>query len=242
MSNLLKYPINWANARQQYEFFDDFLIDQTDLFFIDTVSDSGSAAVGDATNGVMVLTPSDGTVADNDEVYFGTSNELFKFAADKHFIGRARIQFTETSSGVYNAFVGFVSALNGADTMVDDGGGMRASGSIAAIYKIDGGTTWLCVTRNNGVVTTSTSSTTAGGSSYQELEVEVVPFTTTQVHVLFRVDGVPLKDSTTGLPIVHTVTVASSTEMNFGCGAKLGAGTNNDVLNVDYIGYAANRT
>lgn len=241
MSALLKFPPAWQNARQQYEAFDDFFTDQSDLAWVDTITDTGTALVNDAVNGVMVLTPSDGTVADNDEVYLASANELFLFAADKPFIGRCRLKFVETASGVYNAFFGFANAI-AANTLVDDGGGMRASGSIAAIYKVDGETVWRCVTRNNGTVTVSQSSTTAGGTSYQELEIEVVPFTSTQVHVVFRVDGVPLKDATTGLPIVHTVTVASATEMSIGAGAKLGATTNNDTLNIDYIGFAAIRS
>jgi len=242
MPNLLKFPEEWKSKRQQFDLWDDFLDDQADAVWTDTVTDTGTAAVGDAVGGVMVLTPSDGTVADNDEVYLATANELFKFAADKPFVGGARIQFTETSAGIYNCFVGFCNAIS-ADTMLDNGGGMKVSGSCAAIYKIDGSgqTMWKCVTANNSVSTVSTSSTSIGGASYQNLEIEVLPFSSTQVKVVFRVDGVPLKDSTTGLEIVHTVTVASATEMNFGMGAKLGAATNNDVLNVDAAWYAGIR-
>lgn len=240
MSNVLKFPPSWQNIKQQYELFDDFFSDQSDLSWVDTITDSGTALVNDAVNGVMVLTPSDGTVADNDEVYLASANELFLYAADKPFVGRCRLKFVETTSGVYNAFFGFASAI-GANTLVDDGGGMRASGSVAAIYKVDGETVWRCVTRNNGVATVSQSTTTAGGASYQELEIEVVYLNSTQVQVVFRVDGVALKDATTGLPIVHTVTVASATEMQIGAGAKLGAATNNDTLSIDYIGFAASR-
>lgn len=242
MSNLLKFPPSWETKRQQFDWLDDFLGDQSDLMWVDTVTDTGTALVGDAVGGIMVLTPSDGTVGDNDEVYLATANELFKFAADKPFAGGARIQFTETAAGIYNCFVGFVNAV-GADTMLDNGGGMKVSGSTAAIYKIDGSgqTFWKCVTANNGTSTVSTSLTPIGGASYQDLEVEVLPFSSTQVKAVFRVDGVPMKDSTTGLDIVHTVTVASATEMQFGMGAKLGAVTNNDVLNVDAAWFAGIR-
>lgn len=240
MANVLKYPPLFKDLDQQVEVIDDFTWDQTDLSWIDTITDTGTAAVGDAVNGVMVLTPSDGTVADNDEVYLGTSNELFLFAADKPFLGRAKIKFTETASGVYNCFVGFANAF-AANLMVDDGGGMRASGSLAAIYKVDGGTVWRCVTRNNGVVTDSVSLTSSTKTGYQVLEVEVSPRDSLTVTVTFKVDGVYLRDSTTGAIIRHTVTVASATEMQFGFGAKLGAGTNNDALSCDYAGFAALR-
>ena len=41
----------------------------------------------------------------------------------------------------------------------------RASGTVFAIYKVDGGTTWLVESRNGSTVTRNTSSTTAGGSA-----------------------------------------------------------------------------
>jgi hypothetical protein len=245
MPKQLKFSPEWSAKRQQYEHFEDFLWDQSDLFFVDTITDSGSAAVGDAVNGVMVLTPSDGTVGDNDEVYLASANELFKFAADQPFMGGCRLQFTETAGGVYNAAFGFANAV-AADMLVDNGGGPRASGSTAVIYKVDGGTVWRAQTRNNSIATDSISTTTAGGTNYQELEIEVTPIDATRVQVVFRCGDIIgpttyLTDATTGFPITHVVTVASSTEMQIFVGAKLGAATNNDVLNVDYIRFAATR-
>ena len=61
----------------------DFLDDQSDLNAVDTITDSGSAVVGDARKGVITLLPSDGSVADNDEVYLATPNEVFCFVAAK---------------------------------------------------------------------------------------------------------------------------------------------------------------
>ena len=97
------------------------------------------------------------------------------------------------------------------------------------------------VRRYRWSLTISTSSTPFLSTSYQNLEIECLAFSSTQVKVVFRVDGVALKDSTTGLDIVHTVTVASATEMQFGLGAKLGAATNNDALLVDAVWYAGSR-
>jgi hypothetical protein len=241
MSNLLKFPAEWNSKRQQFDLHEDFCGTLDTNKWTATLTDTGTATVVDAVNGILPITPSDGTVADNDEAYVTTKIELFLFAANNPFVGGARVKYTETAAGIYNCFVGFGNAMV-ADTLVDNGGGMRASGSLAAIYKVDGGTNWKCTTRNNGVVTDSTSSLDARSGSYQNLEIEVLPFSNTQVKVVFRVDGVALKDSVTGLDIVHTVTVASATEMQFGFGAKLGAITNNDVLNVDAAWYAGWRT
>jgi hypothetical protein len=216
--------------------FDDFWGDQTDLFWIDTITDLGSAAVGDASRGIITLTPSDGTVADNDEVYLASANQLFIFAASRPLYARSRLQFTETAAGIYNAFFGFMSGV-AADAIVDNGGGMRASGSLAVIHKIDGETVWRCTTRNGSSTTTTVSTTTAGGAAFQELEVigqdtDGVNFTFT-----FKVNGVYLRDAN-GLVIRHSVPIASASIMAAAAGAKLGAITNNDTLNIDYI-YAA---
>ncbi len=216
--------------------FDDFDKDQSDLWAVDTITDSGTAAVGDATRGIMVLTPSDGTVADNDEVYLATPNELFIFATNRPLYARGRLQFTETASGVYNAAFGFASAV-GANLIVDDGAGLRASGCIAAIEKRDGETTWRLSTRNGSTVTSTASATIAGGSSYQILEIFIHDWDGVSMQVSGKVDGNYLRD-TNGNIIRHTVLIASATEMQLFAGAKLGAITNNDTLNLDYW-YAA---
>lgn len=216
--------------------FDDFWWDQTDLSWVDTVTDSGTALVGDATRGVMTLTPSDGTVTDNDEVYLASANQLFLFAASRPLYAKARIQFTETAAGIFNAFVGFMSGV-GANALIDDGGGLRASGCIAAIYKVDGETVWRCVTRNGSTVTVTQSTKTAGGSAYQELEIIGQDADGVSMTFTFKVDGEYLKDAN-GLVIRHSVAISGASIMSLAAGAKLGAITNNDVLLVDYL-YAA---
>lgn len=233
MANILRFPQALLQI-DQYGTFSDFVDDQSDLFFIDTITDSGSAAVGDGVKGIMVLTPSDGTVADNDEVYLRSANEIFKVADGKPMYGVCYLQFTETAAGVYNAAFGWQNAV-GADSIIDDGGGLKVTGDTIAIYKVDGGTVWRCVSCVNGTATVSTSTTSAGGASYQKLEIEVVDFTSTKAKVIFMVDGLRLKD-TDDREIIHTIAYASATEMNLFAGAKLGAITNNDVLNLDYLG------
>jgi hypothetical protein len=240
MSAILRVPPLLANVEQQYEVVEDFLNDVQSTNWTATVTDTGTVAVGDAPNGIVTLTPSDGTVADNDEAYYATANELFLFAQGKPFWAQARLKFVETASGTQNILFGFANAF-AADLLVNDGAGVRTSGSVAAIYKVDGETVWRCVTRNNGVVTVTQSTATAGGTSYQRLEIEAVPVDgEAKLRILFRCDGVPLKDSD-GREIIHTVAVASATEMQLGFGVKLGAGTNNDTLLVDYAAYAAAR-
>jgi hypothetical protein len=221
-------------APDTYFVEDDFLGDQTDLYFVDTVTDSGSAAVGDAVGGIMVLTPSDGTVADNDEAYIACPNEVFKFAAGKPMHAVARIQFTEINTDDANIAFGFQNAV-GANSIVDNGGGPKVSGSACCIYKNDGGTVWRCITSMNGTSTDSVSTTTAGGSSYQLLEIDVVDSNINSGYIScsFKVDGRYLVDSN-GIVIKHHVAISSATEMQVFAGVKNGD-TNLETLNIDYI-------
>jgi hypothetical protein len=219
--------------------YDDFYYDQTDLFWVDTITDSGTVAINDAAFGIATLTPSDGTVVDNDEVYFATANELFLFTAGQPLYGRCRLSFVETASGVYNAAFGFMNAV-GANAIIDDGAGLKVSGSTVGIYKVDGETVWRCVTACNGTSTVSKSdqSSVMTTGVYSTLEIFGEDFSATQMQFTFKVNGVYLTDSTSHQIIRHRVTVASSTEMQCFVGAKLGASTNNDVTLADYV-YAA---
>jgi hypothetical protein len=201
-----------------------------------TTTDGGTAAVGSEDNGLLTITPADCTVADNDEVYVNSTKALFTFGTNRAIYGRARMKYVETAAGIYNAFFGFVSTAAAANIIVDDGAGLRASGSICAIHKIDGETVWRATTRNGSASTTSTSTTTAGGA-YQLLEVMLNDWDGVSMQATFRCDGVFLKDSN-GLVIRHTVLIAAATIMSLAFGAKLGAITINDTLLVDKV-YAA---
>lgn len=215
--------------------FSDFIEDQSDITWIDTITDSGSATVGDAVGGIMALVPSDGSVADNDETYIACPNEIFKLAAGKPLYGVCRLQFTEANTDDANVGFFFQNAI-GANSILDNGAGLKVSGDTIGIYKVDGGTVWKCVTVvNGGTALVNTSTTTAGGSSYQKLEIFVEEESSTQIVATFKVDGDYLLDSTTGLRIRHVFAFASSTEMQVGAGVKNGD-TNNETLNIDYIG------
>jgi outer membrane protein assembly factor BamB len=221
-----------------FHIFEDFWADQSDLFWVDTVTDTGTVLMGDAAGGIATLTPSDGTVANNDEVYLASANELFIFAADRNIYGRCRLSFVETASGVYNAMFGFANAF-AANLIVDDGAGLRASGCILALEKRDGETAWRFTTRNGSAVTSTLSSQSAVMTSgvYQVLEVQAHDAGNGAMLCTARVNGRNLVDAN-GVLIRHTVLVASAELMQVGVGAKLGADTNNDLLLVDYI-YAA---
>lgn len=231
--NVLPPSTTLNEAIHSFYVWSDFTEDQTDLFFVKTVPHSGTVAIGDAAKGIVTLVPSDGTVADNDEAYLACPNEVFLFAAGKPAYFTALVQFTEANTDDANIMAGFMNAV-GANAIVDDGGGPKASFSGAVIYKVDGGTVWRCCSSNGTTRTDTASVTTAGGSAYQRLEIIVNDTgSSTTCEVAYKVDGVYLKDSN-GVPIRHTIPYASLTEMQAFVGVKNG-GANLETLNVDYL-------
>ena len=231
--NLLRHPDTLSWIPTQNVIADDFHWFVTAHLWTSVLTDSGTATVGDAVNGILALACSDGTVGDNDEAYVKSTAELFKFAAGKTLYGECKLQFTEANTDDANVFFGFADAI-GANTLVDNGAGMKTSFSGAAIYKVDGGTVWKCITSNSTSQTVSTSLTTAGGSSYQRLRIEARDVDGVNMEVTFFVDDKPLLDATSRKPIKHNVALASATEMQVGAGAKNGD-TNLETLNIDYI-------
>lgn len=219
---------------RQFELFDDFLWYISPHVWTSDVTDTNSSVAIDAdgVGGIVALNTGDNT--DNNEVSLATTNELFLFAADKPMMAQTRLQFSEVNTSAANVWFGWVDALS--DNVITDNGAGITAGSAAAIYKKDGETKWRAYCECNGTANDTASLTTAGGSSYQKLRIVVLPIDGTSVEVTYFVDDEPLRDST-NKAIKHTLAYASSTEMDLGVYAKVGA-ANTLTVNVDYI-YAA---
>lgn len=233
MANFAYLPDTLANAKHSFGLFDDFPWYVTAHLWTATLTDSGAVTITAGTT-VASIAMSDGTVADNDEAYLASTNAMFAVAAGKNLYGEARVQFTEANTDDANMAFGFSSSV-AANIIADDGAGLRTSGTHFVIYKVDGGTTWLTETRNGSTVSRNTSSTTAGGSAYQTLGVEIVELTGTTGTAVYKVDGVILRDSTTGQPIRHQFAYSGLSNCQIWVGGKNGGGTL-ETLNVDYIG------
>ena len=232
MANFAYLPADLANAKHSLAVFDDFDWYVTAHRWTATTTDSGAVTITAGTT-VASLAMSDGTVADNDECYLASTNANYLVAAGKNLYGEARIQFTEANTDDANIAFGFSSSV-AANIIVDDGAGLRTSGTHFVIYKVDGGTAWICESRNGSTVSRNTSSTTAGGSAYQVLGVEIVELTTTTCTAVYKVDGVILRDATTGQPIRHQVLYSGLSNCQLWAGGKNG-GANLETLNIDYI-------
>lgn len=227
---LLELPDALKN-RRVFGFFDDFEWYVTAHRFTTVATDSGTATVGDEAGGVLTLAPSDGTVADNDEVYLKTTNEVFLFAADRPAVFETAVKWTEANTDDANVIAGFMSAV-GANSLLDDAGGPAASYSGAVFFKTDGGTTWNFETSLAGAQTTTALQNLAGGASWQTLRIEVRE-SGSVLELVSIIDGKQCLDAS-GRPVKHTIALGSPTEMNAVVGAKNG-GANNESIKVDYI-------
>ena len=233
MTKLLQMPASLAN-KSQVEIFDDFTWFVTAHNWTSVLTDSGTATVGDAARGILAIACSDGTVADNDEGYVKTTAECFLFANDCPILFETRIQYTEANTDDANVAVGLSNAV-AANTIVDNGAGLKTSGDMLCIFKVDGGTVWKTMYSKGNTQVVNTTTSTAGGSAYQTLRIEWRPVTSTFAEAHFFLDTQPLIDATSLKPIVYRFDYSSSpTEMNAFVGAKNGD-TNMETLNVDYI-------
>lgn len=241
--NELMLPDEWHKGRYAFGFFEQFdhFVDGDRWTAINT--DAGSCSVGDAQGGVMAIVPSDGTVADNDESYLHTTNELFLFDTSRPIILEALVQFTEANTDDANIMFGLMSGV-AANALLDDAGGPAADDNSALFYKVDGGTAWICETScgtDSSTQTKDTTDETAGGSAYQRLRIEVAGSQESgYVDVTFYVDTLLARiDSATRRPqdklIKHKLNIASASEMAVVFGAKNG-GANNETFNAKYVG------
>lgn len=229
---MLEFAPGVSHERLYAGFSDDFTYESGRWTTVAT--DSGTTTISAQRDGVIALAPSDGTVADNDEVYLHTA-EIFLFEAGKPILVEARLQFSEANTDDANVLFGLMDAV-AANSILDDGGGPKASYSGAVFFKVDGGTTWSVENSIAGTQKTTNldgdqpiagSAQTAGGASFQRLRIESRPITSTKHDVLFWIDGVLVakhKDQP----------LASATEMSVVVGAKNG-GANNESIVVDQI-------
>ena len=195
-----------------------------------------SVAVNDAVGGRVTLTTG---ATDNNEADVRTTTEIFLVADNTPLRFECRAQYTEANTDDANVMHGFMSAL-AANSLVDDGAGVRTTGNYFVFFKIDGGTTWQVRSRNGTETETNDTGITAGGANYQKFKIEIDnQGSGTSVEVKFYIDAggglgwQRCRDATTLVPITHTILVASSTEMNAGHYVKAG-GANSEVLLVDY--------
>ena len=197
-------------------------------------TDSGTHAIADTKGGKRDLKPSDGTVADNDEIYLHTS-ECFIFDATDAISFDALINFAQANTDDANLFIGLMSAV-AANSIQDDGAGPAADFYGAGFYAIDGNANWHVILSVGTTQYTAELNATnsidgtahaAGSASQQRLSIEVRPRGSGDIDVTFSIDGTNVYNFTgkdNGTP----------TEMSVVFGAKNGD-TNLETLSPDYV-------
>jgi hypothetical protein len=222
---------------QQFEFGTDFL--EADSAAIGTITKDTETTVAvdaDGVGGVLQIT----TPATNNHEGYWYSNEIFKIANNKPIRAIARISYTEAATSAANVFFGLVDAPV-ANTLVDDGAGMKSSWDGAVIYKVDGGTLWKVKSSRATTATDETTNVAAGGTF--SFMIDIVPISSTEAQVIYYIDATGgnnfkqcyANGSHPNTPAIkQTITYASTTEIAVAVGLKAGSATA-EVLNVDFI-------
>lgn len=218
---------------------DDF-IGLNSAIWTSTLTDSGTATVGDIAGGVAVLSPSDGTVADNDEAYISTK-EVYKIAAGKPIEFAGLLNFTQAATNAANVYAGLMDAV-AANAIQDNGAGPKASFSGAGFFAKDGSTLWNVIYSDGSTQTIAELSATnslnkqanvAASAANQLLEIDIVPKTSALVDVIFKING-----STVYKMLDRTYANATETSVVFG--VKNGTAAQ-QALNVDGVSCLQNR-
>lgn len=156
---------------------------------------SGTVASDASRGGVLSLTTQ---AADNAVGSLTLATKIALVAANKPLSFAAYIQFAEAATNAGNVFVGLTSQAV-ATAMGDDGAGPPANYSGVGFYKVDGSLNWfteysVATTQNTLELSAAGSldgvAKAAGSSSYQLLEIDVYPKTSTLCDVVFKIDDV----------------------------------------------------
>lgn len=233
-----------------FAIFDDFFHYVTADQFTTVASESGTIADSDAVGGVLVITASDATEADNDETYLKGTHEVFKFATDKPLFFAAKVKPWANTIASINPIVGLKDGV-AANAMQDSGAGPAASYSGALFFGVDGTNYWQCESSIAGTQTTVNTGKAIGNNAWDILVIETIPISSTQTEVHFffgneettgDVSLVETGKTTVNERIVaQTITHTSATEMQLCLGIKDGAANNGAKLYVDWLYCAQKR-
>ena len=232
---LLPHPEN-RFSKQAFEIYDDFNYYIKGDQWTDIQTDgTATVAVADGQGSDIKILSS----ADNDSGILHTSYEGHQFIANTPLNASTRILFTDSTDNEAALCFGFADAF-ALDIIADGGNSLAINDSGAMIYKrsdagaTQEGTSWFFQTEVGGSSTVSQSTAVPQSTSYQDLEIDIVPRSATVFEARPKIDGVQLKDSTSGELIMHTITLGTSTAMQLGLELKGGHADDTDVL-VDWI-------
>lgn len=210
----------------------------SDVF--EKLSDNASAAIGvaDASGGVLSIATGATSAADNDGCYLATKGEVIKM--DHAFVLKSKFRYSEAGANVANAVA--IGCMNNAAVgtiLGANGAGPAANFYGAMIYKVDGGTTWKCISSVGTTQQIDDTGVTAASSETADFEIqfEVLPGGA-YGRFVFLIDGQVCTKATSNVnePITHEVPLGGVTEMNVLCGGQTGSAAQ-EVFYLDAIAF-----
>ncbi|MFI4875958.1 MAG: hypothetical protein ACIALR_11490 [Blastopirellula sp. JB062] len=212
-----------------------------DAAVFEKLSDNASAAIGvaDAAGGVLSIATGATSAADNDGCYLATRGEVLKM--DRDFVLKSKFKYSEAGADVANAVA--IGCRNNAAVgtiLAADGGGPAADFYGAMIFKVDGETTWKCVSSVGTAQQTHDTGIVAESADFVDFEIQfsVLPGGA-YGRFLFLIDGqvCTKADSNLNEPITHETPLGGATEMHVVCGGQTG-GAAEETFYLDAIGFA----
>jgi len=229
----------WLN-RDSFIGMDDFENYATGGLWTSVVEGSATIAVADGDCGIVTMSGIDST--NNRELYLKHTAQMFTFQANKGFSIESYVQFTEGNTSAINFAFGVANGVTN-DMLVDDGGGLKVSGSFACIYKVDGTNYWKTGSSVGTTQNLSTSTKTSTSTGYQVLRIDVMPVSSTIAEITYFVNDQQLLQSG-GRPgqnfIKDQLTYTGAAAMQMFFGLKQGS-TTAESINIDYAAWAKKR-
>ncbi|PQO33323.1 hypothetical protein C5Y96_10755 [Blastopirellula marina] len=228
----------WRNVA---EFFTHFLGIPNELDLTKTNASAALTIADAAGGGYGRLTTGSTTPADNNGVFLATQGEIFKFDSQHGFALRSQLKFTPSGGNTDNVLaIGVQNAPTEDNFLADDGAGPRADYWGAGIYKIDGGTTWICEVSAGTTQQTLDTGIAADGSE-TTFEIEYLPSGGDAAYgqVVFRIGGEIVRRPGTFAREVFApeISLSGATEMKAIVGHKTGAASEL-IVDINAIGWA----
>lgn len=216
--------------RRTFGYFDDF------MWYISphmwTLAGSGTASItANVAGGILGMATG---AVNNQEVIIASTNATLLFAADKPIIYECRMSYVEANTSDAGIALGFSSAF-ATGLLQASGGAPATTMSGALFYKVKAATVWSVISSKTTTQTTNVSTITSSGATYNTYRIECrTAASSTNIEVVFSINGQQVLDTTTGKPVKHIVASASASAMKFGMYALAG-GANSEVPNIDYV-------
>lgn len=196
-------------SRDCYVLFDDFSWFVTAHQWTSAVAATGTVTkAADSGTDIRLF-----STADNDAAVLATTNEDFKFVANKAMCCETEVRLAPPNTNALSWAFGWADAL-AATTVADTTGAVTATDA-CVIHGVTGSLLFRFHTEIGGSATATVSNLAyVSGTSYV-LRIEVTPVSSTVFECRPFVDGVQLRD-TNNVPIMHRVTLGTATDMDFG--------------------------